>query len=308
MRRVDVREITSLIRATIGNWQEDRGSRLGAALAYYTALSLAPTLLIMLAVVVWAFGTTVAEGRVVQQIQELVGKQGAQVIQTVMQEAHLPSLGRPSHGLTAVLLALVTLFFGASAVVSELRDALNIIWKVPGDPSCSAGRTVWNAVKERLVSFALILSAGSFLFVSLSANVLLSIPARYLRSVAATSPNVSRAADFAISFIAVTALFAFIFKVVPTITLEWADVIAGAVLSSLLFSGGKLLLGVYLTNVGFSDTYGAAGSLIVLLVWIYYSAQMLYLGAEFTHVYASRYGSIRVAGLHQSASKAESFS
>ena len=214
-RRCRLGEITSLVRATVKNWQEDRGSRLGAALAYYTALSLAPTLLIMLAVVVWAFGTTVAEGRVVQQVQDLVGQQGAKVIQTVMQEAHLPSMGRPSHGLTAVLLGLVTLFFGAAAVISELRDALNTIWRVPDDPACSAGRSVLNAVKERLVSFALILGAGLFLLVSLSANVLLSIPAGYLRSVAASSPGVVRSADFVISFIAVTAVVRFYIQDLP---------------------------------------------------------------------------------------------
>jgi membrane protein len=260
----------------------------------------------MLAVVVWAFGTTVAESRVVQQIQDMVGQQGAKVIQKVMQEAHLPSLGRPSHGLTAVLLGLVTLFFGAAAVISELRDALNTIWKVPDAPACGAGRTVLNAVKERLVSFALILGTGLFLLVTLSANVLLSIPAGYLRSVAAPSPGVVRYVDFVVSFIAVMALFAFIFKILPNVTLEWADVIAGAVLSSLLFTGGKLLLNLYLTKVGFSDTYGAAGSLVVLLVWIYYSAQMLYVGAEFAHVYASRYGSIRISDRHHSTSKAGS--
>lgn len=306
MRRVDIGELTSLLRTTVASWQEDRGSRLGAALAYYTALSVAPTVLIMLAVVAWVFGTTVSEGRVVEQIQDLVGQQGGRVIQTVIQEAHLSSLGRSSHGVTAVLLGVGTLFFGAAAVVSELRDALNIIWKVPEDPGCSTGRTVLKALKERLLSFALILGIGLFLLVSLSTHLLLSIPAGYVRSVAAFSPGVVRSADFVVSFIAVTALFAFIFKILPNLALTWSDVIPGGVLSSLLFTGGKLLLGLYLIKVGFSDTYGAAGSLVVLLVWIYYSAQMLYFGAEFAHVYATRYGSIRVPDLHDSATTVES--
>ena len=283
MSHIQLKEIALLIRHTVQNWQTDRAPRLGAALAYYMALSLAPTLVILLAVSSFVFGSNAAEGRMVSQIRDLVGSEGAKVIQTLLQGAH-----RPSSGITATVLGLVTLFFSATAVVSELRDALNMIWKVPEDTTCSRVRSVVNVVKERFLSFALVLGAGFFLLASLIVNVGISAAGQYLNSVATPPRGIIQTADWLVSCAVVTVLFAFIFKVLPNVPLKWSDVTVGVVLTSLLFTAGKWMLGVYLGKASFTDTYGAASSLVIVLVWVYYSAQVFYLGAEFTRVYACR--------------------
>ena len=214
---------------------------------------------------------------------------------------------RPSSGIVATLLGLVTLFFGATAVVTELRDTLNTIWRVPEDTASSRTRSLFNLVKERLISFALVLGPGLFLLTSLIVNTWLSAAGKYLSSVA--PPRVLiQTADWVVSFALITALFAFVFKVLPDVRLEWRDVSAGAVLTSLLFTAGQFLLGVYLGKAGFADSYGAAGSLVVLLVWVYYLAQVVYLGAEFTRAYALRFGSMFAATLDPSRPYAESYS
>lgn len=303
MNHVPVKEITSLIRTAVQNWQNDRAPRLGAALAYYMALSLAPTVVIMLAIAGWAFGARAAEGRLVWQIQGLVGHDGAKVVQALIEGAN-----RPSRGLAATLLGLVTLFLGATAVVSELKDALNTIWRVPDDSNSSTSRTIVNLVKERIFSFALVVGAGLFLLASLILNVWISSADKFLRSVAVPPQALIRTADWVVSFVVISALLAFIFKVLPHVPLKWSDVTVGAVLTSLLFTAGKLLLALYLAKAGFTDTYGSAGSLVILLVWIYYSAQVLYLGAEFTRVYACRFGSMFAAGPSRTATYVESYS
>lgn len=284
MEFISLKEIVTLFTITIHNWQEDRAPRLGAALAYYMALSLAPTLLILLAISGFAFGANAAEGRLVSQIQGLVGGEGAKVIQALLKGTH-----RPSSGITATVLGLVTLFFSATAVVSELKDALNTIWKVPEDTTCSRVRSMLNLVTERLLSFALVLGAGLFLLASLIMNMWISAAGQYLNSVAAPPRALIQTADWVVSFAVVTVLFAFIFKVLPKVPMKWKDVTVGAVLTSLLFTAGKLLLGVYLGKASFTDTYGAASSLIIVLVWVYYSAQVFYLGAEFTRTFACRH-------------------
>jgi len=285
MSHIRLKEIAPLIRVTVQNWQKDRAPRLGAALAYYMALSLAPTLVILLAISSFAFGANGAEGRLVSQIRGLVGGEGAKVIQAMIKGAH-----RSSSGIAATVLGLVALFFGATAVVGELRDALNMIWKVPEDKICSRGRSMWNLVKGRLLSFALVLGAGLFLLASLIVSAWRTAAGQYLNSVAAPPHALIQTADWLVSFVVVTLLFAFIFKVLPSVSLKWGDVTIGAVLTSLLFTAGKSLLGVYLGRASFTDTYGAASSLVILLVWVYYSAQVFYLGAEFTRAYACRRG------------------
>jgi membrane protein len=259
---------------------------MGAALAYYMALSLAPTVVIILAVTGIAFGPKAAQGRLVWQIQDLVGYEGAKVIQSMIEGAH-----RSTSGIVATLLGLITLFFGATAVVTELRDALNTIWRVPEHTASSHARSILKLVTERLVSFALVLAAGLFLLASLIVNTWIAAAGKYLSSVAPPPRALIQTADWLVSFGLITALFAFIFKVLPNVRLTWGDVGAGAVLTSLLFTAGKVLLGVYLGKAGFADSYGAAGSLVVLLVWVYYSAQVVFLGAEFTRAYALRFGS-----------------
>jgi membrane protein len=287
MMGVPIKELAAIVKLTLGNWQQDRAPRMGAALAYYMALSLAPMVVIILAVTGLAFGAKAAQGRLVGQIQGLVGKEGAVVIQSMIEGAH-----RSSSGVVATVFGLATLFFGGTAMVSELRDALNTIWRVPEDTVSSRTRTFFNLVKERLLSFALVLGMGVFLLLSLIVNTWVSAAGTYLRWLVAPSLRLIQAVDWVISFVLITALFAFIFKMLPAVRLQWSDVAAGALLTSLLFIAGKLLLGIYLGKAGFADVYGPAGSLVVLLVWVYYSAQVVFFGAEFTRAYALRRGSI----------------
>ncbi|MGJ5815941.1 YihY/virulence factor BrkB family protein [Paludibaculum fermentans] len=291
MYGLPTKELAALIGVTLRYWQEDRAPRMGAALAYYLAISLAPTIVIMLAIASWAFGAQAAEGRLIWQTQYLVGPEGAKVIRSMIEGAH-----QPLRGLATSLLGLVALFFGATAVVSELRDSLNTIWKVPDDLTFGPSRTLVEWLKERLVSFVMVLGAGLFLLASLILNVWISFAGEYLRAIAAPPAALIRTADWVLTFVVITALLAFIFKVLPDVALEWSDVAVGAVLTSLLFAAGRFLLSVYLTEAGFKDSYGAAGSLVVLLVWVYYSAQVLYLGAEFTRAYTRRYGSMSDIG------------
>lgn len=286
MNHIPFNEIGPLIRETFQNWVSDRAPRMGAALAYYIALSLAPTVLILLAIASLAFGAQAGEGRLVSQIQGLVGYEGAKALQTMIQGA-----SRSSRGTAATVLGLVTVFFASSAVVSELRDAMNTIWQIPEDTTSGAVRSIFNLVKDRLLCFALVLPSGLFLVLSLIVNTWIFAAGKYLNSGLAPSETLIQGTDWVVSFVVLTVLFAFIFKVLPRVALEWSDVALGAVATSVLFAAGKSLLGVYLGRAGFATTYGATGSLILVLVWVYYSAQLLFLGAEFTRAYACRFGS-----------------
>ena len=287
MKHIPLKEIAPLSKVAFQNWQNDRAPRMGAALAYYIALSLAPTVLILLAIAGLAFGAQAAEGRLVSQIQGFVGYEGAKAIQTMIEGAR-----QPSRGIAATVLGLATVFFAASAVVSELRDAMNTIWRVPEDTTSTTVRSIFNLVKDRLLSFALVLASGLFLVASLIVNAWIFAAGKYLNSGAAPPEALVQTTDWVVSFVVITVLFAFIFKVLPRVPLHWGDVTIGAVATSLLFTAGKVLLGVYLGKAGFTDTYGAAGSLVIVLVWVYYSAQVLFLGAEFTRAYACRFGSM----------------
>ena len=287
MKHIPLKEIAPLSKVAFQNWQNDKAPRMGAALAYYIALSLAPTVLILLAIASLAFGAQAAEGRLVSQIQGFVGYEGARAIQTMIEGTR-----QSSRGIAATVLGLATVFFAASAVVSELRDAMNTIWRVPEDTTSTTVRSIFNLVKDRLLSFALVLASGLFLVASLIVNAWIFAAGKYLNSGAAPPEALVRTTDWGVSFVVVTVLFAFIFKVLPRVPLQWGDVTIGAVATSLLFTAGKVLLGVYLGKAGFRDTYGAAGSLVIVLVWVYYSAQVLFLGAEFTRAYACRLGSM----------------
>jgi membrane protein len=281
--------VAPLIRETIGNWQRDRAPRMGAALAYYITLSLAPTVIIVLAVAGLAFGAKAAQGRLVWQIQGLVGHEGAKVIQSLIDGTRAPK-----SGIIATLLGLATLFFGGTAAVTELRDALNTIWRISDDEHASPARNLFRAVKERLQAFGLVLVAGVVLLLSVILHAWTSAAVVYFRLAGAAPPALIHSFDSLLSFALITLLFASIFRFLPAVRLEWRDVAPGSLITSILFAAGKLFLGVYLTEAGFAENYGAAGSLAMLLVWVYYSAQVVFLGAEFTRVYALRFGSLVV--------------
>ena len=260
--------------------------RLGAALAFYTMLSLAPLLVVVIAVAGWAFGREAAIGQLVWQIEDLAGHEGAQVVQALLTAAH-----KPASGSIAAILGILTLFVGASSAIAELRDALNTIWNVPAKKSCGLMKSVLATLKDRTLAFAMVLGIGFLLLVSLAINAALAALGGYFQYYLPANEWILQSANFLISFFVITLLFALIYKVLPDIDIAWGDVALGAAITSLLFSAGKLLLGLYLGKATFMSAYGAAGSLVVLLLWVYYSAQIFFLGAEFTHSYAERYGS-----------------
>jgi membrane protein len=293
MASIPLKEVGPLLRVTVACWYNDRAPRMGAALAYYMALSLAPSLVIMLAIAGFAFNAKTAEGSLIWQIREMVGPEAAKLIQIIVDGAH-----RSGHGIAATVLGLFTLFFGATAAVNELRDDLNTVWQVPDDPTWSHARSAYNMVKDRLFSLGIVLSAGLYLLASLILNLWLSAAYKYLNPAADPPRYLSQSTGWLFSIVAIAVLFALFFKLMPNVSLEWGDVLIGAVFTSLLFTAGKVLLGLYLGGAGFTDTYGAAGSLVVLLVWVYYSAQVFLFGAEFTRAYTNRFGSKSHLVLH----------
>lgn len=278
-----MKKIWELIKATFSEWSADKASRLAAALAYYTIFSLAPLLIIVIAVAGFVFGEQAARGEVVNQIEGLVGSQGAEAVQTMIENAGASK----STGIVATIIGLATLIFGATGVFAQLQDALNTVWGV----EAKSGGGIMGTIKNRLLSFTMVLGIGFLLLVSLAVSAALSGLSNYLNSVMPGSDLIWQILNFVISFSVVTLLFALIFKVLPDVEIDWSDVWMGAIITALLFTIGKFLIGLYLGRSSVSSTYGAAGSLVVLLLWIYYSAQILLLGAEFTQVYANSYGS-----------------
>jgi membrane protein len=279
-----LRDATGLLSDALEAWYRHNAPRLGASLAFYTILSLAPLLIVVIAVASLIFGRSAAEGQIVWQIQDLTGREGAAVIRQMLEGAR-----KPSSGILATTLGVLTLFVGATAVVAELRDALNTVWEVPLQAGHWPG-SVLRILKERAFYFLMVLGVGFLLLVSLIVNVWLAAAGAFFGGWLPLPEPVLQVLASAVSFVVIAALFALIYKSVPDVDLKWREVAAGAALTSLLFSLGKLLIGIYLGKTGLGSTYGAAGSLVVLLVWVYYSAQVFLLGAEFTRVFARRYG------------------
>jgi membrane protein len=274
------RAIPTLLRATCTAWYADRGARLGAALAFYTLFSLAPLLIIIIAIAALAFGQEVAHAQIIRQIEDLIGIEGAQAIQTVIENA-----SRPSSGVAATLIGLGTLLFGATVVFSELQDALNGIWKISARPERGM---VIGLVRDRFLSFAMVLAIGFLLLLVIVANAVLTAIVQIFGEILPARASFLHTANFLLFLSIVTLLFAMIYKLLPDTTIAWSDVLIGAFATALLFMVGKFLIGLYLVYSSVTSAYGAAGSLVVVLVWVYYSAQIFYFGAEFTKVYATR--------------------
>lgn len=266
--------------------------RLGASLAFYTLLSLAPLLVVVVAMAAFAFGKQAAQGQLFWQIQGLVGLKGARVIQGVLDGAY-----KPGTGILATVLGLLTLAVGASSVVVELRGALNTIWHVPDVPDTTGLSSVLRMVQERFYSFALVLGVGFLLLVSLVLNACLAAMGKFFAGFLPAPEGVLQGATSLVSFLVITGLFAAIYKLMPDVRLQWSDVIVGACVTALLFTAGKYVIGLYLGKAGLGSAYGAAGSLVVILVWVYYSSQLFFLGAEFTKIYTTKYGSLLTAKL-----------
>lgn len=275
-------DIIGLLKQTFVEWQEDKASRLAAALSYYTAFSLAPLLIIVIAIVALVFGQDAAQGEIVAQLKGLVGKEGAQAIQTMIENSR-----KPAEGTIATIISVAILLFGATNVFTQLQESLNTIWEVAPKP----GRGVKGIIKDRFPSFAMVLGIGFLLLVSLVVSAALSALNSYLGHLVPSLNFVWPAVNFIFSFCVVTLLFAMIYRVLPDAKIAWSDVWIGAAITSVLFTIGKSLIGLYLGNSSVGSTYGAAGSFVVLLLWVNYSAQILLFGAEFTQVYANKYGS-----------------
>lgn len=277
-------QLWHLIKTTVSEWSQDNAARLAAALAYYTVFSIAPLLIIAIAVAGLAFGREAAEGEIVAQLRSLVGQSGAELIQAMIQSA-----SQPAAGVLATVIGLATLLFGATGVFGELQSALNTIWNVQPKPV----NGVIAFVRTRFLSLTLVLGIGFLLLVSLVLSAVLAGISTWVRGYVGDIAVIAQAINLALGFGVITLLFAMIYKLLPDLSVAWSDVWVGAVITALLFSVGRLLIGLYLGNSSVASTYGAAGSLVVVLVWVYYSAQILFLGAEFTQVYARTYGSRR---------------
>jgi membrane protein len=275
-----VRTFGSLLAETFTQWVEDKADRLGAALAYYAAFSIAPLLLFLVAVVGFFYKDEPLY-RVQSQIAQIVGPNGAKAI-----IASIGGVQAADGGGIATLLSIVTLLLGATGMFGQLQDAMNTIWEVTPKP-----RRVWaDIIRTRVLSFALVLSICFLLLVSLVLSAVLAWVSEYLTHLLPFTASVWPLVDFAVSFGVVTVLFAMIFKILPDVRIYWSDVWLGAAVTAGMFAIGKILIGFYLGRGSFTSAYGAAGSLLVLLAWVYYSSQILFFGAEFTWVYAKRYG------------------
>lgn len=289
--------VGAFLREVYAQWSEDRALTHGAALAYYTLFSLAPLLVLVIAIAGLAFGKAAAEGEIVSQMEGLVGPDGARMLQGMIEQA-----SRPTSGMVATAASLATMFFGASGVVGQLQGSLNQIWHAPPpDPNSSA---VKSALRRRAVAVGLILGVGFLLLVSLAVSAALAALHELVEKNVPLLGELLPPLNLAFSFLVITALFAMIYKLLPDVDLEWKDVWIGAAVTAVLFSIGKSLIGLYLGRAGVASVYGAAGSLVLVLLWIYYSAQLLFVGAEFTEVYARLYGSRRVPSADASLEEA----
>lgn len=282
MKSLKDNAVWQLIKETGTGWDEDNVARLAAALAYYTLLSIAPLIVLAVAVTGLAFGEEAARQHIAGELAGVVGAGAADAIQSIAKNARAPGTG-----VFSIAVGVVVLLFGASGVFGELQAALNTVWDVAPKP----GRGIWGIIKDRFFSFTLVVGVAFLLLVSLVVSAALTWVGQVFEHTLPGGALVWQILNFGISFGVVTALFALMFKTLPDARIHWRDVWVGAAVTAGLFTLGKFGLGVYLGSAGVSSAYGAAGSIVALVIWVYYSAQVLLLGAEFTEVYARRFGS-----------------
>lgn len=295
MKMPNGKEFVELLKETYADFSEDKAPRLGAALSYYTIFSMAPLLVVVMGIV----GLFYSGGDLAlqKQIAGLVGKDAASAISDILKNANQNKTG----GIMATILGTVTLLLGAGGLFGQLQDALNTIWEVQPKP----GQGFMTMLKNRFLSFSMVLGTGFFLLVSLVANAAITSLSTYMDSVLPMPGFVLQLLNFIIGFVLITVMFAAIYKKLPDVEIGWHDVWVGAAMTSFLFGVGKYALGLYLGKSSVASAYGAAGSLAVLLLWIYYAAQILFFGAEFTQVYAKKYGSKIVPSENAEAVTAE---
>jgi membrane protein len=277
--------LSSLLAATYKDWYRHKAPRLSAALAFYTAVSLAPLLIVVISIAGVFFGEKAAEGQIVWQIQGLFGHTPAVAIEGVLEAAR-----KPFTSSIAAILGLGLSIFTSTTVVAEMRDSLNTIWDVP-IPELQGLKTILLFARERFFSFTLVLGVGFLLLISLVVNAGIAAAGDLFLSQINKPAWVAQAVSTGASVIVATVLFGLVYKIIPDVDIEWRDVTLGAVITSLLFNAGKLVVSLYLGKTTLASAYGAAGSLVVFLFWVYYSTLIFFLGAEFTQVFANRFGS-----------------
>lgn len=270
-----------MLKEAFKEWQDDKVSLLAAALAYYTVFSITPLLVIAIAIAGAVFGQDAARGEILNQINQLVGAQGAQAIEIALANADQPRIS----GIASII-SVIVLLVGASGVFAQLQEALNTVWDVKAKPNGGIGEFI----RKRLLSFGMVLVIGFLLLVSLVLSAMLSGIGKLQIELLPGFTSLWQVLNFALSFGFISLLFALIYYYLPDVKIRWRDVWIGAIITALLFTVGKFAIGLYLGRGSLGSTYGAAGSLIVFLAWVFYSAQILLFGAEFTQVYARKHG------------------
>ena len=280
-----IRGLLTLLREAAANWVDDHAQSMGAALAFYTIFSIAPLLLIVIAIAGFVFGEEAARGEIYGQLVGMLGTTGAAAVQELLE-----SVSQRTQSVSAALVGTVVLFIGATSVFAELQDSLDRIWRAPQRNRRSG---LWNLVRARLLSFGMILGIGFLLIVSLAFSAALSALSRWWDPESQSWITFTGLSELGLSLVFVTVVFAMIYKTMPRASIAWRDVWVGAAVTSGLFVAGKALIGLYIGGSGVTSVFGAAASLIVVLLWVYYSAQIFLFGAEFTWVWSHRYGSRR---------------
>ncbi len=280
---MSIKAAWELAKEAFSSWIDDYGQSMGAALAYYTVFSMAPLLLIVISVAGLIFGADAARGEILGQLRGLMGQDAALAIQGLLE-----SVSKPAESALATVIGLTVLLVGATSVFAELQDALDRIWRAPhrGQPS-----GVWALLRSRFLSFGMILGIGFLLIVSLVFSAALTALQSWWEPWFGGWAILAMVVNQVITFAMTTAAFAMIYKIMPRVHIQWPDVWVGAAVTALLFTLGKYLIGLYIGKSGVTSSFGAAGSLVVVLVWVYYSAQIFLIGAEFTWVYAHTFGS-----------------
>jgi membrane protein len=272
-----------LTKAAASSWVDDYAQSMGAALAYYTMLSIAPFLLIVISLAGMIFGVEAARGEIAAQLQALMGRQGAEAVQKLLESA-----SRPAENIPGAVAGLVVLLVSATSVFAELQDALDRIWRAP-----KRSRGIWSLLRARLLSFGTIAGISFLLMVSLVVSAGLASLGKMWGSHFADWRSLVGAVNLVFSYALTATIFAMIYKVMPRAKVAWTDVAIGAGVTALLFTMGKSLIGLYIGRSGLTSAFGAAGSLVMAMVWVYYSAQIFLLGAEFTWAYALTFGSCK---------------
>ncbi len=279
-----LKEFLAMGKAAAASWSDDYAPSMGAALAYYTVFSIAPLTLIVISIAGLVFGHEAAQGALFAQLNQLMGKEAATAIQGL-----LTSVSKPNEGAIGTLVGVVVLIIGATTVFGELQDAMDRIWRAPARKETG----LWGLLRTRFLSFGMILCIAFLLMVSLIAGTAVSALGKYWSPVFGDWEALAHAVTFVFGFVLTTVVFAMIYKLMPRVSVRWQDVWVGAAVTSLLFSIGRFLISLYIGKSGVASGFGAAGSLIVVFVWVYYSAQIFLMGAEFTWVYARTFGSMK---------------